>query len=211
MYMLVSRCKFILAILIILASILQCSSGGTMYERQLAADGKYDNKIYSASRWSLKTIFDEVSAHDYSPLFIGGIIGMISLPFSLVYDTLALPYTIPHYAFDNFEEDPQVRIYIEVKDGNLDEVQTNLDEGAEVNFDYGTHRRVVFSRLLCRAIASKDSEMVSFLVDSGADVNQTCELTIRADEHTPIEIARRFGGSEAARIISILKANGAKD
>lgn len=71
MQMFVSRSKFILAIPIILVSILQCSSAGTMSQRQLAADGKYENKIYSASRWSLKTIFAEVGAHDLSPLCRG--------------------------------------------------------------------------------------------------------------------------------------------
>lgn len=209
MQMFVSRSKFILEIPIILVSILQCSSAGTMSQRQLAADGKYENKIYAASRWSLKTIFDEVGAHDLSPLCIGGIIGTISLPFSLVYDTLALPYTVPHYAFDNFEEDPQVRIYNEVTDGNIDEVRENLDEGAKVNYQYGNPR--VFSTLLCRAIASEDSGMVSLLIHSGADVNQTCESGIRAGNYTPLEIAEMYAGSEAAQMKSILKANGAKD
>lgn len=172
-------------------------------------DGKYDNYIYSNTLWSLETIFDTRGAHDYSPLCLAEAVGIIVLPFGLAVDTVALPYTIPHYVFENFEEDPQVRVYNEVAEGDLEEVREDLAEGAEVNHVYGKSE-ALFSTLLCRAIASQDPDTVSFLIDAGSDVNQSCETGLRYGVYSPLEIAARYGGHERRQIIEILKSRGAK-
>ena len=97
-----------------------------------------------------------------------------------------------YWVFTMDWDNPRSSLYAGIMSGNLDEVRSAINAGANVN---GRYRDVSPLHL---AAMFNSSDIVSFLIESGANIN---DVSSDKDRRSPLHFAAYYGSNDAVKVL----------